>query len=93
MTQLDTTVANQHPECVHPSYYYRTVTQRCKSQIEQFMGEAGRHTGAEAQYRFERAYGVYIGWRVLAMDHAADDEFARDDAALEDLLRHLPPHG
>lgn len=92
MNQFDTTITAGHPAFLHSSYYYRTVTQRCKNQIEQFIGEAHRHQGAEAQYRYERAYGVYMGWRALAMDHASDDEFARDDASLEALLRNPPAH-
>lgn len=72
--------------------YYNTVTRRCIGQIEQFATEARHQSGPESRYRYERAYGLYLGWRALVMDQVPDAVFARDDAILEALLPQLP-HG
>lgn len=53
------------------------------------MSEARRHTGAEANFRQERAYGVYIGWRALVAGFADPDVFIQDDRRLEALLTHM----
>lgn len=72
--------------------YYETVTRRCIGQIEQFAAEARHHSGSESRFRYERAYGLYLGWRALVMDQVPDAVFAQDDAILEALLPQLP-HG
>ncbi|NHZ37808.1 hypothetical protein [Massilia rubra] len=67
-------------------YSYAAITTHCAAQIAQFMAEARRRSGAEACYRRERAYGVYIGWRALVGGHADQAMFHRDDLRLEALL-------
>lgn len=51
-----------------------------------FMTDAKRHAGMEALMRRERAYGLYIGWRALAVEMTNAGDFARDDRRLEALL-------
>lgn len=67
-------------------YSYRDITGHCQQQIEMLVADAARHQGAEQQYRLERAYGVYMGWRALVMEHADPREFGLDDRRLEGLL-------
>ncbi|MDQ1924799.1 hypothetical protein [Massilia pseudoviolaceinigra] len=73
-------IAMQH------QYSYAVLTAHCANQIAQFMAESRRQSGAEARYRRERAYGLYIGWRTLAGGHADHALFLRDDRRLEALL-------
>ncbi|MFB9242819.1 hypothetical protein IV454_20920 [Massilia antarctica] len=73
------------PSAQHP-YSYAAITAHCADQIAQLMADARRQSGAEARYRYERAYGVYIGWRALVGGHADHALFARDDKRLEALL-------
>lgn len=72
-------------------YSYAAITAHCAAQIAQFMAESRRKSGAEACYRRERAYGVYIGWRALVGGHADQALFLRDDLRLEALLNYTPP--
>lgn len=67
-------------------YSYALITQHCSEQIFQFMDEARRHAGEEAQYRYERAYGIYMGWRALVAQNTESDIFLKDDRRLEELL-------
>jgi len=67
-------------------YSYASITQHCFEQIYQFVTEASRHTGLEARYRHERAYGVYMGWRALVAEHTEPNRFFEDDRRLESLL-------
>jgi hypothetical protein len=68
-------------------YSYATITEHCAEQIAQFLAEAHRHSGREARYRLERAYGAYIGWRALVAEYADPAAFYADDRRLEALLK------
>ena len=65
---------------------YEHVTGHVSEQMAYFMGDAQRHTGMEALIRRERAYGLYMGWRALAVEMVDAEAFARDDKRLETLL-------
>ena len=69
------------------SYQYGWITGRCAEHINQIMAEARRHTGHQYQYRVERAYGAYMGWRALVMDSTDPVRFANDDREMEALLK------
>lgn len=68
-------------------YTYAFITQHCYMQMCQLMAESERQAGEEARYREERAYGVYIGWRALVIEHTAPDVFYSDDRRLEAVLK------
>ena len=68
-----------------PLVSYGRLTAHVAEQIQYFMADALRHRGADALARRERAYGLYIGWRVLAAEMSAVD-FPRDDLRLEAML-------
>lgn len=68
-------------------YSYESITRHCSEQIKLFMADARRHSEPEAQHWRERAYGVYMGWRSIVLEHADPEAFRIDDQCLEDLLR------
>lgn len=53
------------------------------------MEEASRRTGHEAKYCAERAYGVYVGWKVLVTDNVEPSQVIRDENNLQKLLADL----
>jgi hypothetical protein len=65
---------------------YDHVTGHVTEQMAYFMTEARRHAGVDALVRRERAYGLYIGWRALAVEMTSAAQFACDDRRLEALL-------
>jgi len=67
-------------------YSYAEITQHCYDQIAMLMSEARHQTGSEAAHRYERAYGVYMGWRTLVAEHTEPGIFFDDDRRLEALL-------
>lgn len=66
---------------------YALITQHCYQQIMQFMFEASRRKGTEAQYRRERAYSVWMGWRALVAERVEPEIFFEDERCLEQLLK------
>jgi len=71
---------------------YEHVTGHVSEQMNYFMTESQRHQGMEALLRRERAYGLYIGWRALAVEMVAPAQFAVDDKRLEALLAEKPSY-
>lgn len=67
-------------------YNYEVITRRCAQQLFQFMGEARRRVGVEAQARRERGYGVYLAWRAVVMENADPSQFRDDDQLMEQML-------
>jgi hypothetical protein len=65
---------------------YDHVTGHVSEQMSYFMIDARRHAGIDALMRRERAYGLYMGWRALAVEMTNAAQFARDDRRLEALL-------
>lgn len=80
-----TTVAPRPPP--FPRVYpYREITAHCSAQIENLIADARRNKGLEKRYRMERAYGVYMGWRTLVMEHTDPLLFSEDDKRLEQMI-------
>ncbi len=71
-------------------FSYGEITGHCKEQIAQLAVEASRHSAPDAENRKERAYGVYMAWRSLVMQKAHANEFMRDDALMESMVRGIP---
>jgi hypothetical protein len=69
-----------------PIYAYQKITKHCANQIAYSLEDARKHMGQEAQDRLERAYGVYMGWRALALRSCDPGEFARDALRFEDMI-------
>jgi hypothetical protein len=65
---------------------YASITGACGDLIGQFMADARRHTGIEAQYRRERAYGVYMGWRALVAETADPKIISKTNAVWKRCL-------
>lgn len=65
---------------------YKHVTEHVAEQMAWFIVDARRHSGLDALICRERAYGLYIGWRALAVEMVDPTEFFRDDQRLELLL-------
>jgi hypothetical protein len=78
--------AGDRPKCPLKNYLYRDITKHCSFEIEYLLVDAARHSGLERRYRIERAYGVYMGWRSLVMEHTDPMEFFVDDHRLEQLI-------
>lgn len=70
---------------------YASITGHCGDLIGQFMADARRHKGIESQYRRERAYGIYMGWRALVAETADPEIYFQDDCRLEALLSWPAP--
>jgi hypothetical protein len=67
-------------------YSYQQITEHCENQIAYSLKDAARHGGQEAQDRLERAYGVYMGWRTLALSQCAPCELTKDALRFEDMI-------
>jgi hypothetical protein len=65
---------------------YDHVTGHVTEQMSYFMTDARRHAGVDALMRRERAYGLYMGWRALAVEMTSAAQFACDDRRLEAML-------
>ncbi len=73
-----------------PPAVYEHVTGHVVEQVRSFMADAGRHAGADAVARQERAYGLYLGWRAIAAEMTTAEKFRRDDHVIELLISALP---
>lgn len=72
---------------------YEHVTGHVAEQISHFMTDSHRHTGTESVAMRERAYGLYTGWRALAVEMTSPQRFYDDDRSMEQLIAESPAVG
>lgn len=69
---------------------YQHITEHASELVGAFMIDAFRRVGTDSTVERERAYGLYLGWRSMAVELTDAATFRRDDELIEALIVDPP---